>query len=641
MTARLPKHLFRLMVICLVLAVPICAIVAVRLHDADAQIATIQTEQSGLHCALVAGDLLTAVERYRLRLEHPERMDAALRILQGPECARFVAGPRVRAGILKSSERTLLGLSNPIERRRGSLALADAVLMVFDDIADASALTYDTTVETVNLEDALIARIPVSTERLDQSAAKLAMAISGQPYQRDDVVGVERLLGEAHAVNSMADDDFTDALLTLPERRALLTTARDAADDAEADLAVALDRNVTAGRPKHGGDGIDDLRTASIDAGLRLLRTSATILESSFESRIAILRQTEQLTVGAGLLLLVGGCAVVDLLWREWRKRDVAELESAQQRALSAETKLAQRNTERALRMTEQQFRAVFEGSSVGIAIVGRDGALDDENPALRAMLDGQLEPLRIVSGELLAQTVRDRRDALRTEHCFAKADGSVWVELSLSIVRDEPDAPVSAILLAHDITEHKTLTARLDHETLHDSLTALPNRVYFMRRLAAVLASAERFAVVFIDLDGFKAVNDTLGHHVGDDILRLAAQRLTTTVRSIDFVARLHGDEFAVLVADAGTYMNAGEIDEIVERIHAALDLTTAGALPIRVSASIGYVRDGCGYADPEDVLRHADDAMYRSKRDGRNRATAYDTSMNAALHAGSEPQS
>jgi diguanylate cyclase (GGDEF)-like protein len=120
--------------------------------------------------------------------------------------------------------------------------------------------------------------------------------------------------------------------------------------------------------------------------------------------------------------------------------------------------------------------------------------------------------------------------------------------------------------------------------------------------------------------------VNDGLGHHVGDDVLRLVAQRLAATIRPTDFVARLHGDEFAVIISDIDAPLSAGEVDLVVGRIVAALDLSITTVSPaLSVSASIGYVRDGAAYDDPEAILRDADAAMYRSKRDGRNRATAH----------------
>ncbi|NEQ46343.1 MAG: EAL domain-containing protein [Leptolyngbya sp. SIOISBB] len=184
------------------------------------------------------------------------------------------------------------------------------------------------------------------------------------------------------------------------------------------------------------------------------------------------------------------------------------------------------------------------------------------------------------------------------------------------------------------DISEHKTSEARLIYETLHDALTGLANRPCFLQRLELAIKKQRRFpknhfAVLFIDLDGFKSVNDTLGHGVGDQLLIRIARILLQSVREVDTVARLGGDEFTVLLEDCP---QPREVLEIAERIQKNLE----PALHIQhheifTSASIGIVVGTPQYQQPAEVLRDADSAMYRAKANGKARYAVFDEVMYA----------
>lgn len=627
MTPRSPKHFFRLSAICLLFAAPVVAGVFSHVRDVRAQIAAIDQESAGLRCSLAADDLLTGLQLFRLEPRRPPAaIQVALTDLGSPGCAAFTAGPRASRSAIARAEARLTALPARDASERASMQLGSAVLLMMLDLEDASGLTYDTNVEAVNLGDGITARIPDATERLEQAAEALELASATNGVSREEIIEIAKLVGQSRTLTSMADDDFEGSLNTLPQLRAELAPPRAAADHADERLTQAIDRAAAAGGIR--AHELDALRSASIAAGRQLMGTSAETLQISFDARSAVLRREEGEAVAAGIVTIALGCGIVILLWRELRRRDESELLRVRERAEILETQLARHNAERALRTTKQLFRAVFEGSNVGMATLDGTGERIEANVALRTMMGGDLEPVRLQAREMLERAVRGDHFSGRAEHGFLRSDGqTLWTELSLSVVRDEPGDPVSAIILVHDVTEHKQLNARLDHETLHDSLTALPNRVHFVRRLAAAIAAGDPFAVVFIDLDGFKTVNDTHGHHAGDDVLRLTAQRLAATVRPTDFVARLHGDEFAVMIGDVRADPTGSEIDDIVGRIHAALDLRIDAAVPaIRITASIGYVRDGTSYDDPEALLRAADDTMYRSKRDGRGRVTAHE---------------
>lgn len=187
---------------------------------------------------------------------------------------------------------------------------------------------------------------------------------------------------------------------------------------------------------------------------------------------------------------------------------------------------------------------------------------------------------------------------------------------LSLSLLGGNDGGPVFAAHLL-DITEWKREEERLRRLAFHDLVTGLPNRALFEERLAAaadrVAAGEGELAVLFIDLDNFKAVNDAFGHQGGDRLLRAVAERLRASVRSGDTVARYGGDEFAVLIEDVAV---ASEVGAAAERIEAQLRRPVAlDPYPVALSASVGIAIRRPGQRDPEAIMREADAAMYRAK--------------------------
>jgi diguanylate cyclase (GGDEF)-like protein len=187
---------------------------------------------------------------------------------------------------------------------------------------------------------------------------------------------------------------------------------------------------------------------------------------------------------------------------------------------------------------------------------------------------------------------------------------------------------PVAAIAMLQDVTERRASDATLRYAATHDALTALPNRAEFIRCLNDVLAgeagATGRYAVLFIDLDGFKAVNDRLGHLAGDRVIEIAAQRIRKASRTSDFVARFHGDEFGLLLVNIDGERAAHAVaDRIQEGLRAPIEVDGGAS---SVSPSIGIVLGHPRYARAEDILRDADAAMYRAKSLGGARAVAFD---------------
>lgn len=202
------------------------------------------------------------------------------------------------------------------------------------------------------------------------------------------------------------------------------------------------------------------------------------------------------------------------------------------------------------------------------------------------------------------------------------RKDGSpIWISANAYVRRDLSGNPIGVEGVARNVTEQHAMEERLRYLAGHDALTGLCNRIRFEDRLQHAIARARRenrmLALLFLDLDGFKEINDTCGHHKGDEILVVIAQRLATVLRDSDTTARMGGDEFAVLL-EGGISADAARV--VAEKI-----ITTIGApLPgtdLTVSASVGvaiYPRDG---QDSDALLKSADQTMYRAKRLGKNR--------------------
>ncbi len=201
--------------------------------------------------------------------------------------------------------------------------------------------------------------------------------------------------------------------------------------------------------------------------------------------------------------------------------------------------------------------------------------------------------------------------------------------------MRNAAGDPKHLVVVATDITERVRYEVELEYQATHDALTGLANRNLLNDRLEQALAGASRHgrnvAVLFLDLDNFKIINDSLGHGVGDELIKSVGERLAGCVRDMDTVARAGGDEFVLILADAES---ENEVATAMSRIlEVVAGLYQVARHELHVTCSIGaslFPRDG---ADPETLLKNADAAMYRAKEGGRNRCKFYQEEMNARL--------
>ncbi|HET6263932.1 MAG TPA: EAL domain-containing protein [Usitatibacter sp.] len=298
------------------------------------------------------------------------------------------------------------------------------------------------------------------------------------------------------------------------------------------------------------------------------------------------------------------------------------------------------------LRASESRFHSAFTHAAIGMALVTTDGRfiqanksfcdmLGRANPDLMATNIGQLvnaadlENLRVLVSRLVAGDMPSIQTELRGLH----RDGSdVWMSLNVSLARDWQFRTHNLIVQAQDVSGRRRAEAELYHNAYHDSLTQLANRTHFNEQLTRAIARVERhpdqrFAVMYLDFDRFKMVNDSLGHKAGDELLVNLARRLQSMLRPTDLIARLGGDEFAILLEDVQRERDSVDLAERIQReLQRPFQL---GDMEITVSAAIGITFSSNGYQTAEQIIRDADIAMYKAKSKGKAQYALFDASL------------
>ncbi len=297
-------------------------------------------------------------------------------------------------------------------------------------------------------------------------------------------------------------------------------------------------------------------------------------------------------------------------------------------------------------RQSEERFRALIQNSSDVVAIVGADGVIRYVSPVVERVLGYKPESSLGRSAFQPPMIHPDDADRVRdvlvgitgssgaeatVDFRLRHADGR-WVQVEATAKNLLADPSIGGIVVNYrDITRRRTLEERLRHQAFHDPLTELPNRALFMNRLGHALARAERSnkaaAVLFLDLDNFKLVNDSLGHEVGDMLLVSVAERLQACLRAEDTAARFGGDEFTVLLEDVTDANDAVQVANNITR--ALLAPVVLESREVFVTTSIGIVLGTSGHERPTDLLRNADVALYRAKANGKATHEVFDALM------------
>ncbi|WP_162301427.1 sensor domain-containing protein [Cognatilysobacter segetis] len=294
-------------------------------------------------------------------------------------------------------------------------------------------------------------------------------------------------------------------------------------------------------------------------------------------------------------------------------------------------------------------LRRAVESTDNGVLIAdarSADQPVVYANPAFLRMTGYDLAEVRGRNCRFLQRDDRDQpgidiiRNALRESHEVRtllrnyRKDGTLfWNEVYIAPVRDDRGALTHFVGILNDVSERHQFEEQLAHRATHDELTGLPNRLLLEDRLEQALHQSNRYgtgtAVVFVDLDDFKLVNDSLGHGMGDVLLREVARRLQEAVRETDTVSRFGGDEFVAILSSP---QRDDKPSEIVDRMRASLtEPIMLGDVRHTVSASIGYCCYPAHGEDTQTLLRHADLAMYQAKLGGRNRAVEYRNEFDA----------
>lgn len=328
----------------------------------------------------------------------------------------------------------------------------------------------------------------------------------------------------------------------------------------------------------------------------------------------------------------------------ETRVRErTAELEHAN--AKLKDEILEREIAERALREAEADYRSIFENAVEGIFRMAPNGTLTDCNPAM-ARIFGFSSPRGLLEnfsthGSLLIEkdetpfvtVLMTNQEVMNYQTQAKRGDGrNIWVSINARCVLNETGETQHFEGSVEDITRRKEYEAQLEHQAFHDPLTSLPNRSLFLNHLEMAIRRKKRtpnslFAVLYLDLDRFKVVNDSLGHNVGDLLLQHVAAVLTSCVRDVDTVARFGGDEFAILLDSVNAPRESIKISKrILRRISRPAKLN---GCEVFTAASIGIVFMSEDYEDADAILRDADTAMYHAKEQGKGRFKVFNHKM------------
>ncbi len=294
---------------------------------------------------------------------------------------------------------------------------------------------------------------------------------------------------------------------------------------------------------------------------------------------------------------------------------------------------------------SEQKFETIFKNVPIGVFFYNKKLVIQEVNQEFVNFLEA---PKKFLIG-LDLKKIPDQRiiPALRApvdniqgfyegEYRTQYAIKDIWISMTTSPIKNMDDEVIGAIGIISDITQRVLIQQHIEHQANYDTLTDIPNRMSLLKDISKEIVRYKRhkqiFGIIFLDLDHFKNINDSLGHAIGDKLLILTAQRLKDAIRVEDTVARIGGDEFVVLVADLSfnEKMAATEMEHIAQKIHKVLNTVfEIDGHNLNISSSIGLTLINDETQTADDLLKYADIAMYQSKKDGRNTTRFYQKEM------------
>ena len=388
---------------------------------------------------------------------------------------------------------------------------------------------------------------------------------------------------------------------------------------------------------------------AAVSGAVAIVGESYKIQQSVWSKRGALLLWTA-LTQLAGA---VGACLAAQLISAMGFAAFITAAAAASvfifaygKNLMGAKAESAPANHGASLKESSERFRSAFDHAAIGMALVSPEGRWLQVNPSLCTLL-GYTEKelmatdyLKVIHPNELSAALANIKDLMKgkvascqIEKRYKHKQGhDVWALWSASLARDSFSRSPHLIFQIQNITDRKEAEERLLHDAFHDALTGLPNRALMMDHLKLALARSQRnekamFAVIYLDLDRFKIINDSLGHMIGDQLLVGIARRLENSLRPGDTIARLGGDEFTVLLEDI---QDRDYVVQIAERIQKELSAPfSLSGREVFTTVSIGIAISSKEYEQTEDILRDADTAMYRAKALGKARYEIFDKGM------------
>ena len=294
---------------------------------------------------------------------------------------------------------------------------------------------------------------------------------------------------------------------------------------------------------------------------------------------------------------------------------------------------------------SEQKFKAIFQSVPIGILFY-------DTNLIIQEVNDNFVDFLGAPKDFLVGLNLDESRDRSLMPSFKAPLEGfsgfyegpyttlykqkDLWVSMNTSPLRNSDNEIIGAVGIMADITQRMNIQLKMEHQANHDILTSIPNRANLKKEIAKNIIRYQRhqviFAIIFLDIDHFKNINDSLGHDVGDKLLVQTATRLQETIRDEDMVARIGGDEFVILLPDLSLdeHEAATHAELVSQKIHKSLNIPfEIDGYKLNISSSLGITLINALSQNEDDLLKHADIAMYESKKEGRNTTRFYQESM------------